>query len=715
MNLDAKTLTRLMKRNKGPMSWRDLLVAFDVSSGSEKRNLRNLLQGMERSGELHRDHRGAYHLAKTGGVRRGVLETSGMGLAFQGMPLERQKGMLLRAGDEVNARIIGEEVHVMEVLARSQAPLVGITRARGRHPYVESLSPDYRGRISLANPEEAVDGETVAVEVVGEDGRSFLGRIIEHLGADGGAAQAAVTLLEAHGVPTEWDPGVDGPLQRLPKKVYPGRHPDREDLADVPLVTIDGVTARDFDDAVYAEKRKGGWRLVVAVADVAHYVRPGSALDVNALERGNSVYLPDRVVPMLPEELSNGLCSLNPRVPRLAMVCEMRISHSGRVTGYEFSEAVIRSWQRLTYERVQEFLDEGALDVEPAVCRSLGELERVYHALRGAREERGALDFDAHEATLELADNRVKAIHPVHRLTAHKLIEEAMIAANVCAAQFVEKHLGKNRSIYRVHEPPAAEKLEQLSQSLAMAGVRLPGGALTPKGLKTATDQLAKKPNRWLYEMLVLRSLMQAVYTPANEGHFGLALNRYMHFTSPIRRYADLVVHRTIKAILKGQPPPYEPEELAEISTHISATERRAESVSRGVDAWLKCEYAGRRLGETFEGVVMGVTEFGLFVDLKGYYVQGLLHISALGGDYFHYQPRSHSLVGERSGRRYSLGDELSVVLVDAVPEQGQLDLALEAPEGGRARRSGERKDGGRQGGRRSGSRRGRGGGRKRS
>lgn len=697
MKLDSETLLQVIEQSGRPLGWRDLTVELDTGSSAERRELRNLLQGMVRNGELHQDHRGAYHLAKTGGIRRGLIESSGMTLSFQGLPLERQRGMLLRPGDEVNARVVGEEVHVMEVLTRSSHPVIGITRARGRYPYVESLSPDYKGRVSLLDPEQAVDGETVAVEVLGEDRQALTGRIIEHLGGEGGVAQAVVTLIQAHGIPTEWEPEVEGQLERLPTKVVAGRHADRRSLVDVPLVTIDGATARDFDDAVYAEKRRGGWRLIVAIADVAHYVKPGTPLDLNASERGNSVYLPDRVIPMLPEVLSNGLCSLNPQVARLAMVCEMKVSNAGRVTGFEIYEAVIESWQRLTYERVQEFLDEGALDVETEVCHSLTELQAVYRAFRRAREERGALDFDTHEATMEIEDNRVQALHPVHRLEAHMLIEEAMIAANVCAAEFIERATpGKTgQGMYRVHEPPSADKLEQLKQALAMAGVRLPRGPLTPQGLKGATDQLANKENRWLYELLVLRSFMQAVYTPDNQGHFGLGLERYMHFTSPIRRYADLVVHRTIKAILHNKRLPYKTAALLELGMHISATERRAESVGWAVDAWLKCEYVAPRVGETFDGVVMGVTDFGLFVELKGFYVQGLLHISELGSDYFQFQPQSLALVGERSGRRFTLGDQLSVVLVEVIPEQGKLDLRLDPASAGS---SGSRGSGGKKG-----------------
>ncbi len=680
--LNAKSLIRLLAEQPEPQRWRDLVVLLDLSDSTSKRGVRQLLKGMVRNGELQQDHRGAYLLPRTRGTRTGFVERSGAGLSFMGVPLERERGMVLRPGDEVRAQIIGETVHVLEVLTRSTVPLVGIVRIRGRRPYVDSLSPDYKGRITLLNPDEAdSDGESVAVEVTGEEGRALIGRIVEHLNGSGGVAQAVTTLLASHRVPEEWHPGVAAQLDRLPKKVHAGRHEDRRSLVDLPLVTIDGASARDFDDAVYAEQRRSGWRLIVAIADVANYVKAGSPLDQSASERGNSVYLPDRVIPMLPEVLSNGLCSLNPHVPRLALVCDMRVSATGKVTGFEFYEALIQSWQRLTYERVQEFLDERALDVEAAVSRSLNQLYRVFQALQQARERRGALDFDTHEGRLELENNRVKAIHPVHRLEAHRLIEEAMIAANVCAAEFIEKGRGPSAALYRVHEPPAAEKLEQLRQSLALAGVRIAKGDLTPLVVKAALAQLGEQSNRWLYQQLVLRSLTQAVYTPENKGHFGLALKKYMHFTSPIRRYADLVVHRTIKALLHADDPPYGADELAATGVHISTTERRAESVGWGVDAWLKCEYIAHRVGDEFDGVIMGVTDFGLFVELKGYYVQGLLHVSELGSDYFSFQQPTMSLVGERSGRQFSLGDDLRVVLRDAIPEQGRLELLLEKPE----------------------------------
>jgi ribonuclease R len=399
---------------------------------------------------------------------------------------------------------------------------------------------------------------------------------------------------------------------------------------------------------------------------------------------------------MLPEAISNGLCSLRPHEPRLAMVCDMQVSAAGKVTGYEFYEAVIRSWQRLTYNRVQEFLEAGALDVEPDVQHSLRELKAVYEAFRHAREQRGALDFDTHEAVLELKDGHITAIHPVTRNDAHRLIEEAMINANVCAAAFLERH--DRRALYRIHEPPDAEKTEQLRQALAFAGVRLARGELNPKRVHDALSELGDRPDRWIFEMLALRSMNQAVYDPVNKGHYGLALERYMHFTSPIRRYPDLVVHRAIKAVLRGEPAPMSDDWLAATGEQASVTERRAESVAWGVEGWLKCEYVAERVGQDFDGVVMGVTEFGLFVELTGFYVQGLLHISELGQDYFRFDQTGMTLIGDRSGRRFGLGDELRVTLREVQPAVGKVDLVLAEPASkrrGRRGRSGHRRGGG--------------------
>jgi ribonuclease R len=678
--LTARGLLEVLAREPGAVGFRELLSLTESHDPITRKHLRLLLRGMLRNGELIEDLQGRYHTAAQAGpgatAQVGVLESRGRDLIFAGAVVERGRGVRLRAGDRVEATVQDDRASVLRVLAYASQPVVGELHWHGRTAYVESLSPDYRGRVTLVEPPtEGADGNTVAVRIVGEDRQGLLGELMHIISARSGAAHAAETLLAGHRVPVEWPEAVTRAAARLPKLVQPGRHRDRRSLEDLPLVTIDGETAKDFDDAVYAERQRGGWRLVVAIADVAHYVKPGSPLDLNAWERGTSVYLPDRVIPMLPEVLSNGLCSLRPQEPRLALVCDMRVTPKGNVTRFEFYEAVIRSWQRLTYNRVQEFLDAGALDVELPVQTSLHELKAVYHALRIAREARGALDFDTHEAALELHEGHVRAIHPVTRLDAHRLIEEAMISANVCAARHLE---GAGRAgMYRVHEPPDRDKSEQLRQALAYAGIRLAKGDLNPKLVHDALAELGPRPDRWIFEMLALRSMTQAIYSPANKGHYGLALERYMHFTSPIRRYADLVVHRAIKASLKGEDAGMSDDWLVTTGAHISMAERRAETVSWGVEGWLKCEYVSQHIGEEFDGVVMGVTDFGLFVELTGFYVQGLVHISELGADYFRFSAPGMSLVGDRSGRRFGLGDRLRVRLVAVQPAVGKVDLTL--------------------------------------
>ncbi|HTO56564.1 MAG TPA: VacB/RNase II family 3'-5' exoribonuclease, partial [Pseudomonadales bacterium] len=445
-------------------------------------------------------------------------------------------------------------------------------------------------------------------------------------------------------------------------------------VTDLPLVTIDGEDARDFDDAVYCAPRpKGGWRVMVAIADVGHYVALGAPLDLEAQDRGNSVYLPDRVVPMLPEALSNGLCSLKPQEHRLCVVCDMQVSSVGKITSYRFYRALMFSRARLTYTQVAAFIDAGYRGFEPVVADSLRALHDAYRALLAAREDRGALDFDAPEQKLILENGLLERIEPVVRNDAHRLIEESMIAANVCAARYLEKH-GK-LALYRIHEGPTPEKFDLLRQLLANVGIRLRNEAPAPKTLQQVAQQLADRPDRALLETMILRSMMQARYSPKNIGHFGLALPRYMHFTSPIRRYADLVVHRAIVGVLEDrevvQP------DLDVIGEHLSTTERRADEVSRGVAEWLKCEYAAQFVGETFEGTAMTVIDFGVFVELDRIFVQGLLHVSNLGDDYFEFYPEAMSLVGERSGRRIRMGDKLSVVLADVDVEGRKIDLLL--------------------------------------
>ena len=385
-------------------------------------------------------------------------------------------------------------------------------------------------------------------------------------------------------------------------------------------------------------------------------------------------------MPRRPEALSNDLCSLRPEVHRLALVCDMHISATGRVSKFEFYEGLIRSWARLTYTRVAAFIDGERDGIGPDVARSLDAVHAAFGSLRSEREARGALDFESRELNLVLENGLLERIEPVQRNAAHMLIEEAMITANVCAARFLEAN--ERAGLYRVHEGPTGEKFDTLREGLAAAGIRLSNRKPTPKELMQILAGLGDRPDRAVLETLVLRSMTQAVYSPSNVGHFGLALSRYMHFTSPIRRYADLVVHRAIKSVLKRDRQP-DPGHLGEVGTHISATERRAEEVSRAVEDWLKCEYAVQWIGKTFTGRVIGVTDFGLFIELDDIFIQGLLHISNLGNDYFRINSPGTSLIGERSGRHFDMGAELEVVLADVDVEARKIDLLVPGRSGG--------------------------------
>ena len=631
----------------GPTNWAGLVDYFEPKRGRESRQLQQVLAGLVASGEVLRSRHGEYRLAA--------------------------------AADEVQPVLPAEPV--VAVLARS-----------GRGWCADSVDPAFDGRIDLATPPGADAGAVVAVELTAVSARRAEGRVQRVIEAGNEAARAGEALLAAHRVPRHWpfDPARLG----LPSTVSAADSAGRRDLRELPLVTIDGADARDFDDAVYAAPvASGGWRLVVAIADVSHYVLPGTPLDAAARERGNSLYLPDRVVPMLPEAISNHLCSLVPGEDRLSVACEMRISARGRIGEVRFATAVIHSKARLTYAQVAAFLagrplPEGAAS---SVAASLTALHGVYRALQARREARGALDFDSRETRLTLRAGQPTGVAPVVRTDAHRLIEEAMIAANVAAARHLERQAKANEAatpppLYRIHESPAPAKLATLSSALALAGERLPAGRPTPAALAAVAARARAKSSwpGWIWDAAVLRSLEQARYAPLRRGHFGLALATYLHFTSPIRRYADLVVHRAIKGNTLTA------DELDAVGTHVSMTERRAEMVERGVDAWLKCVLASAHVGETREGTIAAVAAFGAFVELDGLFVQGLLHVSKLGRDYFHHVPAAMALVAERSGARFGVGDRVTVTLEDVAVAAGRIDLALANVPG---RRSGRRRN----------------------
>jgi ribonuclease R len=626
-------------------------------------------------------------------------------------------------------------------IGEAPALIGGIWRAApggGRiagHVVPEDPGHWYSIEVAARDRHGAEDGDPVVVEVTkrpqGETAAH--GRIVEVLEDLRPSDLAARFAILRHDLPQEFPPEVILEANRFASEVQAADIQGRVDLRDMPLVTIDGDDAKDFDDAVYAEAlRGGGWRLIVAIADVSNYVRFGSALDTEARSRATSVYFPDRVIPMLPENLSNHLCSLMPRVDRLAFVCDMRISKSGKPGKSQFYEAVIRSHARLTYDRAWAYLEnpaEGAADdLKPAVRTSLRTLHAVYGALKEARDARGALDFRGGEVKARIgSDGKIEGFYAVTRNDAHRLIEECMIAANVEAA--VALRLAKAGSLYRVHGQPEDKRVTELQKVLNALQV---GAAFsekpTPREFRQLVERLAARPDGLLLESLVIRSLAQAVYQQTNIGHFGLALEEYAHFTSPIRRYPDLLVHRAIKAAVLPNSTSghrYTTAELQTLGAESSQRERRADDASRDVMGYLKCLYLQGRVGETFEATITSALEFGLFVQLKEMPIDGLVHISAIPGDYWELENGGMGLVGRSSGRRWQLGDSVNVRLTRVDLTQRQIDFELLDPDASashgtvRAPRRGagaqhgagtRRGQGSQRGGRGGGSGRGRGG-----
>jgi ribonuclease R len=489
--------------------------------------------------------------------------------------------------------------------------------------------------------------------------------------------------IRSHELPHRWPAELEEEIKQLSPEVPEAAKEGRVDLRDTPLVTIDGEDARDFDDAVFAKKTPKGWKLLVAIADVSHYVQINTALDNEAKNRSTSVYFPEKVIPMLPEILSNGLCSLNPHVDRLCMVCEMLIDGEGNVTRSRFFEAVMRSHARLTYTEVAKMLVEGDTELaqkHAALMPHLRELYALYKVMRVQREQRGAMDFDTQETRIVFGKNRkIEKIVPVTRNDAHKLIEEFMITANSAAARFLNGK--KIPKLLRIHEGPSADKLLNLKTFLGELGLKFGGGAQpTPLDYMHLVEAVRHRPDAHLIQTVLLRSMSQAVYSPELKGHFGLALDAYAHFTSPIRRYPDLLVHRAIRHCLQGKNVAsffYGVPDMVLLGEHCSANERRADDATRDVVSWLKCEFMMDKIGEEFSGIISAVTSFGFFVELADIYVEGLVHISNLGQDYFHFDPTSHQLKGERTNTNFRLGDSVKIRVVRVDLDEKKMDFEL--------------------------------------
>jgi ribonuclease R len=680
---DAARILDALNAARTPLTAGELAGRLHVARPARADFDRALAQ-LERAGEVMRNRTGALLVARRIAVVPGRVEGHPDGHGFL-VPDDGSGSIFLAPGemrqlmhrDRAAVRVTGRDHRgrptgeIVEVLERANRRIVG--RLISEHGVLR-LAPEDR-RIAhdiLVPPAEAgkaKPGQVVTVDLVAQPSKHAqpIGRVAEVLGHHADPGMEIEIAVRKFDVPHEFSKKAMAQARAIPEELKEEDFRDRRDLRDLHFVTIDGETARDFDDAVFARKEGKGWRLWVAIADVSHYVRPGDALDQDARERGTSVYFPRRVIPMLPEKLSNGLCSLNPNVERLAMVCEMAITPQGEVANYEFYAAVFRSRARLTYTEVWAKLSSGRAPQE------LQTLYDLFHVLFAERNRRGAIDFDTVETRMIFNERgKIEKIVPEARNDAHRIIEECMLAANVCAGSFLAGR--KQPVLYRVHDVPAADKVSALREFLAELGLQLPGGEVPrPKDYAALLERIRKRPDFGLLQTILLRSLKQAMYSPGNVGHFGLAFDAYVHFTSPIRRYPDLLVHRAIKAALAGGK--YAENDWEALGRHCSETERRADDASRDVENWLKCYYMRDHVGRTFSGRVTGVTPFGLFVTLDEYFVDGLVHISELGRDYFQFDAARHALLGERSGKRYRLADRMTVKLVRVDLESRKIDL----------------------------------------
>ncbi len=668
--------------------------------------MRQLLDELVGQGRLLKNRRGGYGIAARMDLIAGTVIANAEGFGFL-KPDEGQGDIYLPPntmrqvlhGDRALVSVVGRdrrdrpEGAIVSILSRRSPRVVG--------RYLEEagfgvVAPDDR-RIhqDLLIPKGAAGGAAPGDVVVAEitepptAHRQPVAKVVRVLGEEVGTALAVDMAIESHGLPHEWPEAVLKQAARISDTVKPAQRKDREDLREMPLVTIDGEDARDFDDAVWCEPtRGGGFRLIVAIADVASYVIPGTPLDDEAQARGTSVYFPQRVVPMLPEKLSNGICSLKPDVDRLCLCCEMRVDKNGEVTRSRFFSGVMRSAARLTYRQVWQAIGEKRAEVREHLQKVLPQIENLYalyQRFAARRAARGALDFEGQEVRFVFdVDGNIDAVKPYERNPAHKLIEECMIAANVAAAKFLKR--SKIPTLYRVHPRPPVHKYEELVAFLSSVAITIPAYEdLTPADLMLVLEKARKRPDGALIHAVVLRSQSLATYTQACDGHFGLALGAYGHFTSPIRRYPDLLVHRAIyHALAKGKPDDYTYSDarMGDLGRHCSATERRADEASRDVVDRLKCAYMERHLGDEFEGVVTGVATFGLFVEIPETKITGMVHVTQLPNDYYHYDQRRHVLVGERQGLKFQLADrvKIKVLRVDAVDRKIDFKLAGDEP-----------------------------------
>jgi ribonuclease R len=694
-----------------PLKTEAILAAFGLKGLRMQAALLETLQKMVRAGQIIENRRGEFCLAEKLDLLTGTVSGHNDGFGFvrrddggDDVYLSAREMRSLIDGDRVAIKVVGKdrrgrpEGRVVEVLERALSEVAGqFIRERGIGIVIPD-NPKISHRILIPKGESAhaSPGQIVVAQIVDypTDVEQPTGKVIRVIGEPEKKGIATDIAIHSNGIPTVWPKDVRESAKKFGSRVPASASKGRVDLRDIPLVTIDGVDARDFDDAVFCESSGGGWRLLVAIADVSSYVEQGGPLDREAIKRGTSVYFPDRVVPMLPEVLSNGLCSLNPKVDRLCMVCDMKVSAEGKVTRSRFYEGLMRSFARLTYSQVNDFIsDKKAKGVPKDLRVPITELHRLYKGLAKARSRRGAIDLDIPQTRIKLgADGSIKSILSVPRNDAHRLIEECMIAANVQAAKFIRKH--RIAGLYRVHAKPDPDRFDELRQFLTSIGLKAPHSEhVEPRQFNQVLKQVQGRADADAIAMAMLRSLAHAEYSPRNIGHFGLALDAYAHFTSPIRRYPDLLVHRAIRHIVRGEKAAsygYKLAEMERLGAITSAHERRAEDATREVEAWLKCQYMSDKIGEDYDGVITGVTNFGVFVQLVDLQIDGLVHVTSLLNDYYHFEPGEMCLVGERTRTRYGLGDKLRVKVARVDLETKRIDFRLSV-ESERARKAGGR------------------------
>ncbi len=717
-------IIQLLEQIGKPAAHPALCEQMKLADEEQAEALRRRLIAMSRDGQIISNRRGMYGLAAHMDLIKGRVQGNKDGFGFF-IPDDGSGDMFLGAremgklfdGDEVLARLSGfdsrgrREGMIVEILKRRYGQIVGrYYREQG----FGILVPDSK-RVSheILVPEQqagnAQDGQFVVGEITEYPSRrrKAVAKIVEVLGDSTTPGLEIEVAVRSHDIPHLWPTSVAKETERFGEEIAEKDLPGRIDLRDIPFVTIDGEDAKDFDDAVFAHRQqRGNWTLYVAIADVSHYVTIGSALDEEAITRATSVYFPGHVIPMLPEKLSNGLCSLKPKVDRLTLVCEMEISASGKMTDYCFYEAVIHSHARMTYNEVSDIIEPAETKAQKNIQNTLRKrhesllvhfenLYSLFHALREVRHNSGAMDFDTTETRIVFAEDRkIREIVPVYRSDAHRLIEECMLCANVAAARLLEE--SSLPALYRVHEGPNPDKLENLREFLKEMGLHLPGGDKPQPGdYQQVLRQMADRPDRHLLQTMLIRSLMQAVYQPQNLGHFGLGYEAYAHFTSPIRRYPDLLVHRAIRYLVRNKPGvhvkkqagaaelarkviyPFDLEDMVQFGENCSRAERRADAANYSVVDALKCEYMQNRVGDEFIGTITSVTSFGLFVELNDIYIEGLVHISELSNDYYHFDPVRHCLAGERSQKIYRLGDNVEVKVVRVDIDDKKIDLRM--------------------------------------